>query len=90
MKRQIRKLGNGPIFAIYILGYDYNKKCHFLTPSITVLGTCTFINEFNPHNNTMMYFYLLPSFYRRGHGESERLSNLPNVTQQENCGARIG
>lgn len=56
MKRQIRKLGNGPIFAIYILGYDYNKKCHFLTPSITVLGTCTFINEFNPHNNTMMYF----------------------------------
>ena len=33
MKRQTRKWGNGPIFAIYILGYGYNKKCYFLTPS---------------------------------------------------------
>lgn len=56
MKRQTRKWGNGPIFAIYILGYGYNKKCHFLTPSITVLGTRTSINEFTLHNNTMMYF----------------------------------
>ena len=56
MKRQIRNWGNGPIFAIYILGYGYNKKSHFLTPSITVLGTHTSINEFNPHCNTMMCF----------------------------------